>query len=229
MTTLELENVAVARSGGIVIEGVSFTVEEGTITSLVGSNGAGKTSLLESISGVVPVARGRIRLGDQDITRASRRGRALRGLVHVEQGRAVFPSLTVRENIRLALAPGTTLDEAIASFPELERRLDSPTALLSGGEQQMVVIARALAARPRVLLVDEMSLGLAPVIFARLLPVISDIAARGVAVLLVEQFAQQALAIANGALVVAGGHLTYRGPASNLVANPELLVSSYLG
>lgn len=229
MTTLKLTDVAVSRGAGPVIAHVSLSVAPGEITALVGPNGAGKTSLLESISGVVTPSHGTVALDDVDITRASRRKRFKAGIVHVEQGRAVFPSLTVRENLELTATTPAGLEQVLEMFPELNKRIDSPTALLSGGEQQMVVLARAFAAGPKILLIDEMSLGLAPVVFLRLLPVVQTIAATGVGVLLVEQFAHLALKIADTAHVITGGKVSHSGPAAELVANPEQLQRAYLG
>ena len=229
MTALQLHDVTVSRGAGAVIQNVSLSVEPGQITALVGPNGAGKTSLLEAISGVIAVSGGRIELLGRDITRMSRPERFQLGLVHVEQGRAVFPSLTVAENVRLGARNAAVAEEAFSLFPELEPRRNSAAGLLSGGEQQMVVLARSFAAKPRVLLIDEMSLGLAPVVFTRLLPLVTKFAREGVGVLLVEQFTSLALNIANSALVVAGGRVGYSGPATPLVDQPELLRSAYLG
>lgn len=229
MSTLELHDVTVSRGIGPVISGVTLTVDPGTITALVGPNGAGKTSLLESISGVVQPSSGSIVFDGIDITRLSRRKRSALGVVHVEQGRAIFPSLTVRENLEVAARTKSDLEAALAMFPELEKRITSATALLSGGEQQMVVLARAFAARPKVLLLDEMSLGLAPVVFLRLLPIVQQISASGVGVLLVEQFAQLALNISTDALVITSGRVSYSGSAGELLRDPETLRSSYLG
>ena len=229
MTTLTLDDVAISRGAGPVISGVSLTLQPGSITALVGPNGAGKTSLLESVSGIVQASSGKISFDGTDITTASRRKRAKLGIAHVEQGRTVFPSLTVRENLEITSRTKSDFDDSLALFPELEKRLTSPTGLLSGGEQQMVVLARAFAARPRMLLIDEMSLGLAPVVFLRLMPVVKQIADAGVGVLLVEQFAHLALKIATDALVITGGHVTYSGDADALLASPETLHKAYLG
>ena len=227
--SLKVTDVVVRRGVGPVISDVSLEVSLGTITTIVGPNGAGKTSLLESMSGIIPIASGSLELDGHEISKLSRRQRSLMGLKHVEQGRMIFPSLTVRENLKLTARTGAAFDEAMALFPELEKRVDSPTALLSGGEQQMVVLARTFAAKPRYIMIDEMSLGLAPVVFLRLIPVIQDIAASGVGVLLVEQFAHLALKAASDALVVSSGRVSYQGSASTLLADDELLRSAYLG
>lgn len=229
MSELVLDNVTVSRGAGPVIRDVSLSVKSGTITALVGPNGAGKTSLLESISGVVAASAGTISLDGEPLDRLSRVKRSKRGLAHIEQGRAVFPSLTVMENIRLTARSQEEADEALALFPELEKRKDGASGLLSGGEQQMVVLARAFASRPRFLLIDEMSLGLAPVVFMRLLPMIEKISQSGVGVLLVEQFTHLALGVADSALVVAHGRVTYQGGARELRQSPEVLHRAYLG
>ncbi|GAB3806444.1 ATP-binding cassette domain-containing protein [Humibacter antri] len=227
--SLVLDDVTVSRGAGPVISHVSITLRPGDVTALVGPNGAGKTSLIESVSGVTSFSSGSILLDDQPIGRLSRVARARRGIVHIEQGRAVFPSLTVRENLVLTAGTDARARTALEHFPELEKRWDSPTALLSGGEQQMVVLARAFAAQPRFLLIDEMSLGLAPVVFTRLLPMVTTIAQAGVGVLLVEQFTSMALGLAGEALVVSGGRVTYQGDALRLRDAPQLLHEAYLG
>ncbi|WP_025159139.1 ABC transporter ATP-binding protein [Leifsonia aquatica] len=229
MNALELQNVTVSRGAGPVISDVSLRVEPGRITALVGPNGAGKTSLLESVSGVVTASGGSILVDGEPIGRLSRVQRARRGIVHIEQGRAIFPSLTVQENIRLTAGSADGVDAALARFPELEKRRSSASGLLSGGEQQMVVLARAFASQPRFLLIDEMSLGLAPVVFMRLLPMIAQFAESGVGVLLVEQFTHLALGVATDALVVAGGRVTFQGDAATLQSSPEVLHRAYLG
>ena len=229
MSELVLDGVTVSRGAGPVISDVSLTVRGGEVLALVGPNGAGKTSLIESVSGVVGHSAGTLSLDGERIDKLSRVSRARKGIVHIEQGRAVFPSLTVRENLSLTARTAAEIEAALAPFPELEKRIDSPTALLSGGEQQMVVLARAFAAKPKILLIDEMSLGLAPVVFMRLVPIVQAIAESGVGVLLVEQFTQLALGIAREAVVVAGGRVSFQGTAEDLQADPQLPHRAYLG
>lgn len=222
-------DLSVRRGPVEVVRPLSLTLYAGRVLAVVGANGAGKTTLLEAISGVITPAGGTLMLGGVDVTTASRRARFRHGLVHVEQGRTVFPGLTVAENLSITARTPEALATAMGHFPALERRSALLAGLLSGGEQQMLVLARAMAASPRVLLVDEMSLGLAPAIFLTLLPMLRTIADSGVAVLVVEQFAHLALEMANDAMVLAGGRLTYDGPAAALAADPEQLHTYYLG
>ncbi|GAA5161596.1 ABC transporter ATP-binding protein [Pseudonocardia eucalypti] len=229
MNGLELRGVTVSRGSGPVIRDVSLNVRPGTITALVGPNGAGKTSLLEAVSGVLAPSGGRVELDGRPLTGLSRVRRARLGLAHIEQGRAVFGSLTVAENLALTAREPGRARAALELFPELERRRDTACGLLSGGEQQMVVLARAFAGQPRYLLIDELSLGLAPVVFLRLLPMIQRISATGVGVLLVEQFTHLALGVADTALVVSSGRVTYQGGAAALTESPEILHRAYLG
>jgi branched-chain amino acid transport system ATP-binding protein len=226
---LELHKVTVSRGSGPVIRDVSLSVRPGTITALVGPNGAGKTSLLEAISGILAPRSGRIELDGQSLATLSRVRRARLGLAHIEQGRAVFGSLTVRENIALTARNPDRARAALELFPELAKHRDSPSGLLSGGEQQMVVLARAFAGQPRFLLIDELSLGLAPVVFTRLLPMIEQLSAAGIGVLLVEQFTHLALGMADTALVVSSGRVTYQGSAATLAESPDTLNRAYLG
>ncbi|GII85398.1 ABC transporter ATP-binding protein [Sphaerisporangium siamense] len=222
---LQLRDVSVARGGQPVVRDVTLTAGEGRVTVLLGPNGAGKTTLLEAVSGVVPAVKGEIELGGQVLTKWPRTRRARYGLAHVEQGRAVFGTLTTRENITLVGDPA----RAVELFPELERRLDVRAGLLSGGEQQMLVLARAILTGPAALLLDEMSLGLAPGIVRRLLPVIRGLADDGCAVLLVEQFAHAALALADTAYVMAHGTITYGGDPAPLRESDAALKRAYLG
>lgn len=227
--SLVLNDVTVSRGVGPVISNVTLEIKPGEIVTLVGPNGAGKTSLIESIAGVLIPTAGSITMDDVDITKFSKRKRARSGLAVVEQGRMIFPSLTVAENLRLTARTKADMDEALALFPELEKRLNNQSILLSGGEQQMVVLARAFAAKPKYLLLDEMSLGLAPVVFMRLLPIIEGIAKSGVGVLLVEQFAHLALKIAQDSIVVTSGHVSYQGDPKVLLNDAELLRQKYMG
>ena len=226
---LFLDGVCVDRSGGRIVSDVTIRVRPGEVTTLVGPNGAGKTTLLEAVSGLVATSGGAISCDGHDITKLGKVDRRRLGIVHVEQGRTVFGSLSVMENLRVATRSASEIERAFDLFPELAKRRDSDATLLSGGEQQMLVLARALVTAPRFMLVDEMSLGLAPAVFGRLLPMMTAFADDGMGVLLVEQFAQMALGISTGAAVITGGRLTYSGPAQTLVDDPDLLHSAYMG
>jgi len=191
MSPLKLSHVSVARGGTQVVRDVSLTVPQGSITVLLGPNGAGKSTLLDAIAGLLPVQAGQVTLGETDLASCSARQRFAQGIAYVEQGRTIFPKLSVRQNIEAAAASALgareALKEVLGIFPELDKRLDVAAGMLSGGEQQMIVLGRALINRPRVLLIDELSLGLAPVVVSRFLPLLTRLRNEGVAVLLVEQ------------------------------------------
>ncbi|MBM7773368.1 branched-chain amino acid transport system ATP-binding protein [Actinokineospora baliensis] len=229
MSVLSIEDVWVERSGLPIVRGAAVSVGAGQVTVLLGANGAGKTTLLEGVSGAIPIARGAITLAGARVEklRAWRRARA--GLAHVEQNRTVFRDLSTADNLLAACRPGGTIDEVLDLFPELRKQINAPAGLLSGGEQQMLVVGRALLGRPKVLLVDEMSLGLAPIVVERLARAIRQLADSGVGVLLVEQFANLALGIADRAYVMARGEMVYAGDGSALLANESLLRALYLG
>jgi len=229
LSGLVLHDVAATRGAGPVVSGVSLSVQSGSIVAIIGPNGAGKTSLLEAVSGVIPASAGRIELDGEDITRKNRTHRFRLGLAHVQQGHVVFPSLTVEENLRLACRSVGEVERGLEVFPELGPLRRRTAGLLSGGEQQMLVLARAIAPDPRYLLLDEMSLGLAPVVFNRLLPIVKHVAESGTGVVLVEQFTHLALQIAREALVLAGGIVRFQGPAQDLLEDERLLHSAYLG
>lgn len=229
MTKLVIRDLHVDRGGIAVICGVDFEAASGEISVLLGSNGAGKTTLLESLSGIIPVKSGAIDMDDMALTKLRPGARAKAGLSHVEQGRTVFPDMTTEENIKVALHPDADLKEAYDLFPELMQRRDVTAGMLSGGEQQMLVIARSIVNRPRVIMIDEMSSGLAPVIVARLMKAVRQLADNGMAVVLVEQFAALALAIGNRAYVLRRGRTVYDGGCETLIRDPALLHRLYLG
>jgi branched-chain amino acid transport system ATP-binding protein len=232
---LRLEKVTVERGGRPVAREVSLEIAPGEVTALLGPNGAGKSSLVLAVGGILRPAGGSIVLGEHDLT--SRRPERIRqaGVAIVPEGRRLLPLLTVRENLNVATYSLTRpeakagLKTAMELFPELEKRLDVLGRLLSGGEQQMLVLAQALVSQPKFLFIDELSLGLAPVVVQRLLPTIREIAEeRGVGVLLIEQFATVALGLANRAYIMESGRVQFSGLASELKENPNLLHSAYL-
>ena len=230
---LRLEALSVSR-GRPVVRDVSLEIPANAITALLGPNGAGKSSLVLAVGGVLRPTAGRVLVGDQDITR--RRPEAIRaaGVAIVPEGRRLLGDLSVEDNLRVATyALGRSqaregIDYALELFPPLERRWKASARTLSGGEQQMVVLAQALVSRPKVMLVDELSLGLAPLIVQRLVPILASVAKSGVGVLLIEQFAHVALGLANTAYVIEGGRIRYHGTAAELKSRPELLHSAYL-
>jgi branched-chain amino acid transport system ATP-binding protein len=228
---LVLEDVTVQRATFDIVRHASLVAPIGQVTVVLGANGVGKTTLLEAISGVIPAASGTIALAGAGLRGMARRRRARLGLGHIEQGRRVFGQLTAEENLLVAAPRDWSPREAFELFPELEQRRNVRAGLLSGGEQQMLVIARALAVGPKVLMVDEMSLGLAPMISNRLVALMRTLAdERGVGVLLVEQFAALALRAGDHAYVLGqGGTIVYDGPCQPLIDSPDILQRAYLG
>ena len=233
-SSLRLEEVSVPRAGRPVLREVSLEIAPGQVTALLGPNGAGKSTLVLTVAGLLRPTGGRILLGERELT--GRRPEWIRraGVAIVAEGRRVLPDLSVADNLRVAtygLERGQAdqgMDRALELFPELKRRWDTGARLLSGGEQQMVVLAQALVSQPAVLIVDELSLGLAPVVVKRLVPTLAAVAEAGVGVLLIEQFAHVALGLADDAFILEGGRIRYQGTAGELQANPELLHSAYL-
>jgi branched-chain amino acid transport system ATP-binding protein len=231
---LRLDGLSVPRAGRPVIRSVSLEVPPGQVTTLLGPNGAGKSTLVLAVGGVLRPTAGHVTLGEQELTK--RRPEKIRaaGVAVVPEGRRLLPDLSVEDNLRVATYSLSREDAengveySLELFPELKKRWTVPGRSLSGGEQQMVVLAQALVSRPSVILVDELSLGLAPVIVKRLMPTVESIAASGVGVLLIEQFAHVALALANSAYVIENGRIRYHGTAEELRENPDLLHSAYL-
>ena len=228
---LTVDGLTAGYDRAAVIRDVGLTVGPGEVVALLGANGAGKTTTLRVISGLVRPMSGRIAFGGRDIARVSPTQRARAGVVHVPEGRGLFFGLTVAEHFRLGFR-GERPDEetAYGYFPKLRELRTRRVGLLSGGEQQMLAVARGLARRPRLLLLDELSLGLAPVIVESLLPVVHQYALdSGCGVLLVEQHIQLALEIADRGYVLSHGEIVLHERAKVLRADRELLVSSYLG
>ncbi|OLT07370.1 ABC transporter ATP-binding protein [Pseudonocardia sp. CNS-004] len=237
MALLELDGVAVHYGRIQALAGVSVSVEAGEIVALIGANGAGKTTTMRAVSGLRPLSEGRVVFDGEDITRLRADLRVRRGICQAPEGRGVFPGLTVLENLdmgaytrkdRRSAAYRDDLDHVFELFPRLAERRDQAGGTLSGGEQQMVAIGRALMARPRVLLLDEPSMGLAPQIIQQIFRIISSINEQGTTVLLVEQNASQALALAHRAYVLETGRVVQHGTGRQLLDDPSVR-NAYLG
>jgi len=231
---LSISGLTVARGGKTVIHGVDVEIPPGKITALLGANGAGKSSLVLSIAGALPVERGQVVLDGKPINGLRPENVRRLGVVAVPEGHRVLTELTVEENLRVA---GTALNRrelddavrrALETFPELKERLAARAGTLSGGQQQMLVLAQAIVSRPRYILADELSFGLAPVVVARLVPVLETFAAGGVGVLLIEQYTHIALRISHHAYVMERGRIRFSGAPEALRQNPDILHSAYL-
>lgn len=226
---LKLEDVQVYWGDVHALKGVSLEIEQGELVSLLGSNGAGKSTTLMTISGIVKPRAGRVMFDGQDLTPRSAFDIVNLGIIHCPEGRRIFSGLTVYENLLMGAIRradrrqvARDLERVISLFPVLGERLRQNGATLSGGEQQMLAIARALMADPRLLMLDEPSLGLAPVIVEVIFEVIQQLHGEGVTILLVEQNARQALQIADRCYVLETGRVVMSGPAKELRANPEV-------
>jgi branched-chain amino acid transport system ATP-binding protein len=231
---LELRGLTVERGNRAVVRDVTLEIPAADVTALLGPNGAGKSTLVLAVGGVLRPLAGSVQMNGRDLARQRPELIRRAGVAIVPEGRRLLPDLTVEDNIKVAAyslsaeAAKTGRSRVLELFPELSRRLSAPARALSGGEQQMLVLAQALISSPRYLLIDELSLGLAPVIINRLMPTIREIAAEGIGVLLIEQFAAVALALATRAYILEGGRIRFSGTASQLRDEPELLRSAYL-
>lgn len=228
---LELHNVSVSYGGVRALSGVSFSVPEGCVVALLGSNGAGKSTTLRTISGLVRPEAGAITFDDERIDRIAPHAITRRGILHVPEGRGIFPSLSVKENLLMADYALRVADDAVGEgiqlFPALSSRLGQLAGTLSGGEQQMLAMARALIMRPRLLMLDEISMGLAPLIVSQLFAAVRELAERGVTILLVEQYVEAALELADYAYVLDKGRVADIGEPEDL--REEGLLTAYLG
>jgi branched-chain amino acid transport system ATP-binding protein len=230
---LELENISASYGAIHALEAVSLSVPAGQVVCLLGANGAGKTTTLNCISGVVPLATGRIRFDGEDITGLSIDKIVARGVVQVPEGREIFPEMTVSDNLLLGCwvnrkGAGDLFEHVYDYFPRLKERRQQAAGTLSGGEQQMLMIGRALMARPKLLLMDEPSLGLSPVLIEQVFAILARINREGVPILLVEQNARVALAASQYAYVLENGEIRLHGTSADLAENPEIR-AAYLG
>ncbi|MGH8492639.1 MAG: ABC transporter ATP-binding protein [Moraxellaceae bacterium] len=235
MSLLVLDNLSIAYGGIKAVKGVSLTVEEGELVTLIGANGAGKTTTLNTLGGLITPASGSIHYAGKDLLRVPAHDRVRDGLALVPEGRGIFSRLSVRENLQMGAFHrhdkaeiAADLEKSFALFARLKERESQLAGTLSGGEQQMLAIARALMSRPRLLLLDEPSMGLAPLMVEKIFEIIRRINGEGVAVLLIEQNARLALAAAKRAYVMESGAITLSGPAAELAAD-ERVRAAYLG
>jgi len=234
---LEIRDVVVHYGRIQALHGVSLSVHDGELVTLLGSNGAGKTTLMRAISGLRPLTSGSVWFEGRDISRIKAHNRVTEGLIQAPEGRGVFPGMTVTENLEMGCYgrkfPSKAehrekLDWVFETFPRLKERATQVGGTLSGGEQQMLAIGRALMARPKVLLLDEPSMGLAPMVISQIFKIISEINKQGTTVLLVEQNAQQALSRSDRAYILETGNVTRTGPARDLLADNSIR-AAYLG
>jgi branched-chain amino acid transport system ATP-binding protein len=235
MTLLELKNVDVRYGRIEAIHDMSFAVEEGEIVSLIGANGAGKSTTMKTISGLLNPSNGTIHFDGQDITKMKAHVRVVNGISQAPEGRGVFPGMTVLENLDMGAfgrkdrsGMKADFERVFSLFPRLAERKTQMGGTMSGGEQQMLAIGRALMSAPRLLLLDEPSMGLAPQFIKQIFTIITEINKQGTTVLLVEQNANQALARADRAFVLETGTITHRGTGKELLTNPAVK-EAYLG
>ena len=233
-TLLKVSGLKVAYGGIQAVKGVSFEVHEGELVSLIGANGAGKTTTLKAITGTQPAAGGEIRFMGRDIKGQGSWDLVKQGLVMVPEGRGVFARMTITENLQMGAYVrddaeiDADIDKVFGIFPRLKERRAQLAGTMSGGEQQMLAMGRALMARPKVLLLDEPSMGLSPIMVDKIFEVVADIHARGTTVLLVEQNASRALQLASRGYVMDSGEVTMSGPARTLLEDPRVR-AAYLG
>ena len=234
---LEVKDLEVFYGRIQALRGISFNVNEGEIVTLIGANGAGKTTTMKTMSGVRKVTKGTVTFDGTDITNAPSHKRVMAGLCQAPEGRGIFPGMTVTENLemgcylrsdRKSAAKTADMERVFELFPRLKERKDQAGGSMSGGEQQMLAIGRALMSRPRVLLLDEPSMGLAPMLINQIFRIIQEINSQGTTVLLVEQNAAKALSIAHRAYVLETGQIVKTGPGRELLTDPSVR-DAYLG
>ena len=230
---LHVEGLTVRYGGVQALNGVDIEVNRGEVVAILGANGAGKTTLVRSLSGLVKKAAGKVNFDGLDLTRASSADIVDAGLIQVPEGRDIFAAMSVHENLlmgayRFAKVDTAELDLIFDLFPRLKERLDQRAGTLSGGEQQMLAIGRAMLSRPKLLMLDEPSLGLAPLIVKLVFDTLAKLSARGIPLLVVEQNARRALALASRAYVIANGSVRFTGTADDVASSPEI-VDAYLG
>jgi branched-chain amino acid transport system ATP-binding protein len=232
---LELNDVSLLYGRIQALHGISLAVDEGEIVALIGANGAGKSTTMRAISGLRPVAGGTITFGGEDITRLRADLRVIRGISQAPEGRGIFPGMSVRENLEMgaytrndAAAVAADYDRVLTLFPRLKERIGQPGGTLSGGEQQMLAVGRALMSRPKLMLLDEPSMGLAPMLIAQIFQIITEINRQGTTILVVEQNAHQALSVAHRAYVLETGAIVKTGRGKDLLQDPAVK-GAYLG
>ena len=233
-TLLKVTGLKVAYGGIQAVKGISFEVQQGELVSLIGANGAGKTTTLKAITGIQPVAAGEIEFMGRPIKGQGAWDLVKQGLVMVPEGRGVFARMTITENLQMGAFVrndkeiDADIDKVFAIFPRLKERRAQLAGTMSGGEQQMLAMGRALMARPKVLLMDEPSMGLSPILVDKIFEVVADIHQRGTTILLVEQNASRALGLADRGYVMESGEITMSGEAKGLLADPRVR-AAYLG
>jgi len=232
---LEIDNITLLYGRIQALHGISLQVDEGEIVALIGANGAGKSTTMRAVSGLRPTASGTIRFAGRDITKLRADLRVVRGISQSPEGRGIFPGMTVKENLEMgaytrrdAAAIRADLDRVFGLFPRLQERIKQPGGTLSGGEQQMLAVGRALMSRPKLMLLDEPSMGLAPMLIQQIFSIITEINQQGTTILLVEQNAQQALSRAHRAYVLETGRIVKSGTGGELLHDPAVK-DAYLG